>query len=218
MKPLALLPYYTIFLEDVVSHFTSLVPTYRGPIALQASKQRFREVERSNANVISQLKTLLWLRIAQRDNGQTPFIGLQSLAYLALCPLLPQCFTLNPSSTWISRVSVTSELLQVQFLARPLLRISPPLNQRESHGNFDEGRALRKKWVMVGGNILCPEQILSDFCICVISLQKKLQKLYKTGCRFQTVNVRHAQSIRRSLSLIRDIVCPLGHLTVATWT
>lgn len=155
------------------SHFTSLVPTCRGPVALQASKQRFREgVERSNANVISQLKTLLWLPTAQRDNGQTPFIGLQSLAYLALCPLLPQCFTLNPSSTWISRVSVISELLQVQFLARPPLRISPHLNQQESHGNFDEGTALRKQWVMVGGNILCLEQILSDFCICVISLQK----------------------------------------------
>lgn len=78
-------------------------------------QRRSRGIKCKPDLVISQLKTLLWLPTAHRDNGK-----LSSLAYEAsLFDLLPSPasmhHTMNLSSTWTSRVSVASELLQVQF-------------------------------------------------------------------------------------------------------
>lgn len=108
-KLLALLPHWAI-LEHVPSAFTSLVPVCRDPVALWASKQRCRR-----DLVISQLKTLPWFPVAWMDNSK-----LLSLAYKdrVLGPLPSPAsvlLTMNPSSGWTSRVSITAELLQVQF-------------------------------------------------------------------------------------------------------
>lgn len=126
--PVIIFPFYPTKVQ-MPSDCTSLVPRCRGP-ALWTSQQKFREAEGSNANVILSSFHLKYFCGSLLPSGTmaNPFPGFTRPAYL---PFVFFCLsgphTMNLSSSWTLRVSVTSELLQVQFPGQASIKkFSPP--------------------------------------------------------------------------------------------
>lgn len=82
---------------------------------LPAKVQRSRGIKCKPDLVISPLKTLVWLPIALRGNGKPLSLVFKASLFGLLSSPASVPHTINLSSTWTLRVSMTSELSQVQF-------------------------------------------------------------------------------------------------------